>query len=1087
MIILLPSFGVIFNQMKNKLILAGLALALSMGLAKAAELSVRLAKPLGQAVVEAEGLGQGRVGALLFSDDLTNWFPVAATDQLTLGFSEAPAPSQRYFQLLETSPPKLSASSNWKTELTLPEDKFLVEFKAAEGGWTPPGAKKPKETQWTKFTVLMDDLTTVYFQNGKRLKFHYDFGTKFVPEFDDMTHMQFDSVTLYHAGRRAVMGAVLFSEKNSEYAIQFVGQDRLPASMVRFLWQQVDDAIEKPDMLRGLYMPTHEQTDASGEVANALAAIDVPVVSAHRWETGSDVIYSKGWAIGRLVFVEGSEIASAFRKGDLTSDDILLTDHVPAEIPRVAGIVTLNPSTPNSHVAILAKNFGVPFYYEGNETTREGLRALNGRMVMFRTKAGGGINQSQTDSARVIELGDDLPESVLDAVAKLKAPPSLKFEAKKTAGVYTKPIKSVKPSDTEYVGGKAAKFNLLRKYIPKNSPDPAIAITFDLWDEFMAQRLANGKSLSEEIAERLAKAHESGLQAELEDTLKGVRKLIRNGEFVESQKQAIIAALEPFDKDRKIRFRSSTNIEDSRYFTGAGLYDSYSGCLLDDLDNDQVGPCGCDETQPKERGVFRAIKRVYASFYNNNAYLERRRFEIDENEVGMAILVHHSFPDEFELANGVAVSDFRKYTGGAFNMWSTLSTQVGATSVANPDTTAVPEGVRVSGYRSSNGSTNRRVMFQSRSSLLRAGEDHVMKWKSDYDALHALLEKVASGYSRYAVDRENYTLDFEYKKNEPGKLIVKQVRELPQPVELKVTTPIMAGRASLRLFQGEHGGSVFARHRLKSVWDVSAFSRLLNTAGQKDSIVNKAEWTRVIDGEVVKLGDGLKNWDGYRFSSGTVNNIKYLNDHWEEMRDGETVKYKLSAGIPRWMPDRSSPILFADELEWRLAATYKKSRTDYQQQAFGGGGLKKKKVRTDQITLTQFDPTEGVGPDDLLQKRPIKGKGGKKIDIEFYWPPAPTGPTAGYTAPLKAWKETVITGLTEGPISLKGWYSQTYAPGHHNFWEEFLLEPSKEEGISEEQLEELEDNDVKLIYIFIDRGRSANAYIIGFDDEARAF
>ena len=1087
MIILLPSFGVILNQMKNKLVLGGLALALSMGLAKGAELSVRLAKPLGQAMVEAKGLGQERVGALLFSDDLTNWFPVAATDQLSLGYSEAPAHGQRYFQLLETTPPKLSSSSNWKTELTLPEDNFMVEFKGAEGGWTPPGAKKPKETQWTKFTVLMDDLTTVYFQNGKRLKFHYDFGTKFVPEFDDMTHMQFDSVTLYHAGRRAVMGAVLFSEKNSEYAIQFVGQDRLPASMVRFLWQQVDDAIEKPDMLRGLYMPTHEQTDASGEVANALAAIDVPVVSAHRWETGSDVIYSKGWAIGRLVFVEGSEIASAFRKGDLTSDDILLTDHVPAEIPRVAGIVTLNPSTPNSHVAILAKNFGVPFYYEGNETTREGLRALNGRMVMFRTKAGGGINQSQTDSARVIELGDDLPESVLVAVAKLKAPPSLKFEAKKTAGVYTKPIKSVKPSDTEYVGGKAAKFNLLRKYIPKNSPDPAIAITFDLWDEFMAQRLANGKSLSEEIAERLAKAHESGLQAELEDTLKGVRKLIRNGEFVESQKQAIIAALEPFDKDRKIRFRSSTNIEDSRYFTGAGLYDSYSGCLLDDLDNDQVGPCGCDETQPKERGVFRAIKRVYASFYNNNAYLERRRFEIDENEVGMAILVHHSFPDEFELANGVAVSDFRKYTGGAFNMWSTLSTQVGATSVANPDTTAVPEGVRVSGYRSSNGSTNRRVMFQSRSSLLRAGEDHVMKWKSDYDALHALLEKVASGYSRYAVDRENYTLDFEYKKIEPGKLIVKQVRELPQPVELKVTTPIMAGRASLRLFQGEHGGSVFARHRLKSVWDVSAFSRLLNTAGQKDSIVNKAEWTRVIDGEVVKLGDGLKNWDGYRFSSGTVNNIKYLNDHWEEMRDGETVKYKLSAGIPRWMPDRSSPILFADELEWRLAATYKKSRTDYQQQAFGGGGLKKKKVRTDQITLTQFDPTEGVGPDDLLQKRPIKGKGGKKIDIEFYWPPAPTGPTAGYTAPLKAWKETVITGLTEGPISLKGWYSQTYAPGHHNFWEEFLLEPSKEEGISEEQLEELEDNDVKLIYIFIDRGRSANAYIIGFDDEARAF
>ena len=1079
-------FGVILNQMEKRLVITGLALALSVGLVKGAELSVRLAKPLGQAMVEAKGLGQGRVGALLFSDDLTNWFPVAATDQLSLGYSEAPAPRQRYFQLLETTPPKLSTSSNWKTELALPEDNFMVEFKGAEGGWTPPGTKQPKETQWAKFTVLMDDLTTVYFQNGKRLKFHYDFGTKFVPEFDEFTHMRFDSVTLYNAGRRAVMGAVLFSEKNSEYAIQFVGQDRLPAPMVRFLWQQVDGAIEKPESLRGLYMPTHEQTDFSGEVSEALAKIDVPVVSALRWETGSDVVYSKGWSMGRLVFVEGSEIASAFRAGDLTSDDILLTDHVPAEIPRVAGIIALNPSTPNSHVAILAKNFGVPFYHEGNDATREGLRAIVGRTVMLRTKAGGGINQSQDDSARVIALEDDLPESLLAAVVKLKAPPNLKFEAKKKSGTYTQPIQSVKPNDTEYVGGKAAKFNLLRKYIPKNSPDPAIAITFDLWDEFMVQRMANGKSLREEINEHIAKAHESGLPAELDDALKGVRKLIRDGVFIENQRQAIIAALEPFDRDRKIRFRSSTNIEDSRYFTGAGLYDSYSGCLLDDLDDDTAGPSGCDESKPKERGVFRAIKRVYASFYNNNAYLERRRFEIDENEAGMAILVHHSFPDEFELANGVVVSDFRKYTGGAFNMWSALSTQVGATSVSNPDTTAVPEGVSVSGYRSANGSTSRRVTFQSRSSLLRAGEDYVMNWKSDYESLHQLLEKVASGYSRYALDREKYTLDFEYKKIAPDKLIVKQVRELPPPSQLENPTPLLAGgRTMLRLFQGEHGGNVFSRHRLKSVWDLSAISRVLDTAGQKGSILNKAKWTRVIDGASVVIRNGLNGWDKYRFSLSTENNTKFLNDHWEESRNDETIKFKLSAGIPRWLPDRSSPIVFADEMQWKLEATYKQSRTDYQQQAFGGEGLKKKKVRTDQITLTQFDPSEGVGPDDLIQKRLIKGKGGKKINMEFYWPPAPTGPTAGYTAPLKAWKETVIIGLTKKPISLKGWYSQTYTPGHHNFWEEFLLEPSKEEGISNEQLEELEENDVKMIYLFIDRGRSSNAYIIGFDDEAR--
>ena len=57
-------------------------------------------------------------------------------------------------------------------------------------------------------------------------------------------------------------------------------------------------------------------------------------------------------------------------------------------------------------------------------------------------------------------------------------PGSTFLKTKKTSGVYTKEIKSVKPTDAEYVGGKAAKFYLLRKHIPNNSPDPAIAITF---------------------------------------------------------------------------------------------------------------------------------------------------------------------------------------------------------------------------------------------------------------------------------------------------------------------------------------------------------------------------------------------------------------------------------------------------------------------------------------------------------------------------------------------------------------------------------------------------------------------------------
>ena len=103
-----------------------------------------------------------------------------------------------------------------------------------------------------------------------------------------------------------------------------------------------------------------------------------------------------------------------------------------------------------------------------------------------------------------------------------------------------------------------------------------------------------------------------------------------------------------------MRIRSSTNVEDSEEFSGAGLYDSYSGCLADEFDVDEIGPSLCDPNEPNERGVFRAIRRVFASFYNQNAFLERIRYSVNESEVGMALLAHHSFPDEIELANGVA-------------------------------------------------------------------------------------------------------------------------------------------------------------------------------------------------------------------------------------------------------------------------------------------------------------------------------------------------------------------------------------------------------------------------------------------------
>jgi len=114
---------------------------------------------------------------------------------------------------------------------------------------------------------------------------------------------------------------------------------------------------------------------------------------------------------------------------------------------------------------------------------------------------------------------------------------------------------------------------------------------------------------------------------------------------------------------------------------------------------------------------------------------------------------------------------------------------------------------------------------------------------------------------------------------------------------------------------------------------------------------------------------------------------------------------------------------------------------------------------SDQVILIS---SRSPDPDDLLQTRKISDAG-VTIETSFYWPPHPTGPTAGYTAPLIRWVQTTITGLTTLPFTLRGEYSQTYEPGHHNFSETFLFEPRLEPGLSQATLDELRSQGVDLI------------------------
>ena len=90
----------------------------------------------------------------------------------------------------------MTPAPEWKPEIVSPEDPFRRGFE-----WHVPA--------WTKFTILSCDPETVYFQDSRKYAFHYDFATSHLDPLLGLGRQEFDQITLYAAGREAILGAVV--------------------------------------------------------------------------------------------------------------------------------------------------------------------------------------------------------------------------------------------------------------------------------------------------------------------------------------------------------------------------------------------------------------------------------------------------------------------------------------------------------------------------------------------------------------------------------------------------------------------------------------------------------------------------------------------------------------------------------------------------------------------------------------------------------------------------------------------------------------------------------------------------------------
>jgi hypothetical protein len=433
--------------------------------------------------------------------------------------------------------------------------------------------------------------------------------------------------------------------------------------------------------------------------------------------------------------------------------DIAVLDAVPNDISVVMGIITAEFQTPLSHVNVLSQNRNTPNMALRGAFENETLRDLEGKWVSLTVGpfewTVEEVTQEEADEwwdenvnvgeVQVPRINEDVTEltdieDILD--------PDL-------------PLKEALDAGIPAFGGKATHFSGLAM-IPEAQAPKAFAIPIYYYLQFMRE---NGFDV--QVDALLQDSEFTGNPAERDAALEELRNDMLAAPINQDFLDTLVEKLNTEYPGVRMRFRSSTNAEDLDGFTGAGLYTSRSG----------------DPGDP-EYPVEDALRTVWSSVWFFRAFEERSFRNISHTDVGMAILVHHSFPDE--EANGVALTANPFDTSG-LEPGFYINVQVGEMSVVQP----LP-GITTDQFIYHYDMTGQPITFIDHSNLVSTGS-MVLTNRQIYDLGTALKAIHGFFYEAYgpplgATDVW-YAMDVEFKfDGDPGEeplLSVKQARPHP--------------------------------------------------------------------------------------------------------------------------------------------------------------------------------------------------------------------------------------------------------------------------------------------------------------------
>ena len=451
------------------------------------------------------------------------------------------------------------------------------------------------------FVIDRKDKNKIYYVNTKKYAFHKDFvnGTYLSlergKEFFDNNYLK--------ENRRFILGSLAYQTPIKRWTFEFWEGTLIPPYQVKLTSEIINASFfapvaYKPNSLR--------QEEESRSIAGLQRVLQSDIAKEQSYQA-----LNVASGIGRI-----HVITKLDEHVEIGFNEILVLDEVPLQLPPVAGVITSQPSTPLSHINLLAKGWGIPNAYIKNATTL--LKQYDGWWVTFDAKRDSySIKRADGDQLReyqrrlaqrldIMRPKFDLSETRLLSLGQQRARAGIAF------------------------GGKSANLGeVMNSRLPGIIVPNGFTIPFYYYDQFL-----KANKLDDAIYALLNDQKFVHDPVYRRGRLEVLREQIKRAKFDEGLRNRVLQRVAQQYAGKGLFVRSSSNSEDLPKFSGAGLY----------------------TTVPNVRGdqqLLDAIKTVWASLWNFEAYEARERASVDHSKIFMAVLIQEGINSE---SSGVMIT-----------------------------------------------------------------------------------------------------------------------------------------------------------------------------------------------------------------------------------------------------------------------------------------------------------------------------------------------------------------------------------------------------------------------------------------------